>query len=327
MQRFGWILGRIILVVLALAALFWLFAPREPVDLEISFDPNALPADLDAYLTSVEAGFSDIPDGAEKRIIWVGAPGQQTDISVIYLHGYSASAPEISPVPENVAAALGANLFFTRLTGHGLDGQALAAARAGDWLEDAAEALAIGRKLGKRVLVIATSTGGTLAAIAATNPELSKDVAGIVFVSPNFGIESPGADLLTWPFSRLWVPLIVGPDRSYEPVNADHGTYWTLRYPTRAIIPMAALVKYGVLLDYSKVDIPALFFFSTEDRVVAPEMTQKIAGRWGGAVEIVNPVATPTDDPLRHVMTGDIRSPSQTEGTVEMILTWIKGVK
>ncbi len=326
MQRFGWIIGRVLLVILALAAAFWLWAPREPVDREIEFDAASLPVDLDAYLISVEAGYPDIPKGAEKRILWAGARGAQTDLSVVYLHGYSASAPEISPVPEKVAEALQANLFFTRLTGHGLDGNALAAARAGDWLEDAAEALAIGRRLGKQVVVIATSTGGTLAAIAATDPGLSEQIAGIIFVSPNFGVGSPGADLLTWPFSRLWVPLIVGPDRSFEPVNAAHGTYWTLRYPTRALIPMAALVKYAVLLDYSKGDIPALFYFSTEDRVVAPEVTQRIAGRWGGDVTIVNPVANPGDDPLRHVMTGDIRSPSQTDKTIQTMLDWIKGV-
>ena len=69
-----------------------------------------------------------------------------------------------------------------RLAGHGRSGAAMAEPLAGDWIEDMAEAMAIGRRLGDRVVVIATSTGGTLAAIAATDPVLSEGLAGVVLV-------------------------------------------------------------------------------------------------------------------------------------------------
>ena len=174
MRRFGKALGRLIVVIFLLIAGIWAFAPEEPVDREISFEANDLPVDIPAWLAQRELQFSDIRPEATKRIVWAGVAGQKTPLAVIYVHGFSASAEEIRPVPDEVAKALGANLFYTRLAGHGRSGDAMAEPRAGDWIEDMAEAMAIGRSLGDRVVVIATSTGGTLAAIAATDPVLSE---------------------------------------------------------------------------------------------------------------------------------------------------------
>ena len=99
-------------------------------------------------------------------------------------------------MPEEVARALGANLFFTRLTGHGRTGAAMAEATAEDWLADMAEAMEIGRRLGQRVVVIGTSTGGTLAAIAATDPQLNAGLAGTVLISAQLRGAGHGADLV-----------------------------------------------------------------------------------------------------------------------------------
>ena len=55
------------------------------------------------------------------------------------------------PLPDKVAAALGANLFYTRLTGHGQDGAAMAEGSVNAWINDYAEAMAIGRAIGGKV--------------------------------------------------------------------------------------------------------------------------------------------------------------------------------
>ncbi|MEM9270351.1 MAG: alpha/beta hydrolase, partial [Pseudomonadota bacterium] len=165
--------------LLVLGALLWVFGPREPVG-RASFAPSDIGADLDAYLAESEAQVANMRPGTEKRILWA-EKGAKTPYSVVYLHGFSASALEISPVPERVAEALGANLFFTRFTGHGRDGPAMAEGSLPEWRRDAAEALEIGARLGERVLVIATSTGAPLLTL-----EMGEaDVAGVVLVSPN----------------------------------------------------------------------------------------------------------------------------------------------
>lgn len=319
---FKW-LGRVCIgLVIALAAI-WLLWPREPVDTEISFDPRILPEDLDVYLAKEEGRFSDITPGVEKRIIWAGAVGEQTDLAIVNVHGFSATSEEIRPVPDAVARALGANLFFTRLRGHGRGGLAMAEPVAGDWMEDVAEALAIGRQLGREVVVISTSTGGTISAVAATNPKLVEAVKGIVFVSPNFRIKNPTTTILEWPLARSWSTLVAGAERSFAPLNDAHKKYWTTLYPTVALIPMAAIVKFARDLDYSGVTTPALFMFSDDDAVVDAETTRAISTKWGGAVTLNPRKMGPDDDPFNHVIAGDILSPSQNAETTELILEWI----
>lgn len=329
MRRFGKIMGRVLLVLFATIVAAFVLAPEEPVDREISFDASILPrdpAEIQAWLDIREFQFSDLRPGTSKQVVWAGAAGRKTPLAVVYLHGFSASAGEIRPVPDEVAKALGANLFFTRLAGHGRSGEAMAEASAGDWIEDLAEAMAIGRRLGERVLVISTSTGSTLGAIGATDPVLSEGLAGIVMVSPNFGVQSAAARMLEMPFARVWGPLLAGETRSFETTNDLVGQYWTTSYPTLALFPMAGMVRYAVGLDYAEVKIPALVMFSSNDQVVSPEMTADVMSGWGGPVQMEARTMGPGDDPSSHVIAGAIMSPGQTAETVALIVAWAKGL-
>jgi esterase/lipase len=312
----------LVVSILIFIALAWIIIPREPVDREISFDPSVLGSDLDQYLAESEAKFPGVTSGVEKQIIWAGEAGKQTDVAVVYVHGYSATSQEIRPVPDVMAKNLNANLFYTRLTGHGRSGPAMAEAAAGDWLEDVAEALAIGARIGRKVLVISTSTGGTVSAIAATHPDLRAGIEGIAFISPNFEIKSKAAIVLTWPLVRYWLPMLVGPERSFEPINAGQAKYWTTRYPTTSVMPMAALVAHADAQDYGEVDITALFMFSDSDAVVSAEKTREIALRWGGKVQMELVELGTGDDPFNHVIAGDILSPGNTVQAAQILTKW-----
>ena len=80
-----------------------------------------IPADIESYLAESEqragAGAPLIP-GTEKRIRW-SAGREPTDYAIVYLHGFSATRQELAPMLDRLADALGANLFETRLAGHG----------------------------------------------------------------------------------------------------------------------------------------------------------------------------------------------------------------
>jgi esterase/lipase len=254
--------------------------------------------------------------------VWHGAPGERTPLSVVYLHGFSASPQELRPVPDRVAEALGANLHFARLTGHGRDGAAMAEARAGDWIEDTARALAIGRRIGERVVVIGTSTGGTLAKAAAHDRALAEGLAGIAFVAPNFAVNNPAAPLLTLPWARHWLPLVAGEERGFAPVNEAHAAHWTTRYPTVAVLPMAALVAHVQGLDPARAEVPALFLWSEHDRVVSPAEVARVAGEWGGPARLRPLAVGPGDDPASHVIAGEILSPGMTDEVTRLIVDW-----
>jgi len=311
----GWCLGVGAILVLVV----WLL-PRERIELSgnaVQFDDPA------AYLVEREAGHDDIRPGAEARIVWAGETGAVTDLAVLYLHGFSASAEEIRPVPDDVATALGANLVFARLQGHGRTGAAMAEPRAGDWITDTALFLDLARAVGERVLVIGTSTGGTLAAWAMTDPDMARDVAGVVFVSPNFALADPMARLLELPYARRWVPLLAGVERSFEPLNAGQAAHWTTAYPTEAVVTLGTLLRETRARDLASATQPALVLFSDADRVVSAAATRAAFARWAGVVTL-SPVA-PTGagvDPSAHVLAGDIRSPALTGQMTAAILDW-----
>jgi pimeloyl-ACP methyl ester carboxylesterase len=304
----------------------WVFGPLEPAKMDVGFDANLLGENLNSYLMVQEKKFNDITIGVQKRVIWADKVGKKTPLSIIYIHGFSATSEEIRPVPDQIASALKANLYYTRLTGHGRSPMAMAEPNVADWMSDIAEAIAIGRKIGQRIIVISTSTGSTLSATAALNPILSRDISGFIFISPNFGINNPFAKLLTWPAARWWVPLIAGKMRHSTPRNKQHSKFWTTTYPTIAAIPMAAIVKAVTEQDFSKVTIPALFYFSLEDKVVDPEATKNMTRKWGGRKKIINVTMTEQDDKYSHIVTGNIVSPNQTDYTVRETIKWISSL-
>ncbi len=311
------------LLIIAVLGLLWAILPREPVDTVIEFDPATIGDDIDRHLAEVEGPFDDITPGVVKRVVWAANPGAASVDVIVYIHGFSATSEEIRPVPDRVAEALGANLLFWRLSGHGRGGDAMAEPSAGDWIEDTAHALAVAERLGDRVTVMSTSTGGTLAALAAIHPDLADKVDRLVFVSPNFQIAEPSAELLSWPGARYWVPVVAGAERSFAAINEAQGRYWTTQYPSVAAVPLGALVDYTRSRDFSRATQPALFVFSEDDRVVSPEATRDVAGRWGGDVTLAPQVIGETDDPFDHVIAGDILSPGMTDSTVQLILGWI----
>ncbi|MEC3862141.1 alpha/beta fold hydrolase [Mesobacterium sp. TK19101] len=318
-----WI-GRGLIILLAGIAAMWAFAPREPVDLNARFDDGLLSGGVDTYLAGREARFADIRPGQEKQMIWANAPGMKTPISLVYIHGFSASSAEIRPVPDRLAAKLGANLFFTRLAGHGRTGDAMAGPTVNDWMQDVAEALAIGRATGDRVIVLSTSTGATLSALAAANPEMMQRVAGVAMISPNFKVKNPAAQILTWPGVRWWGPLVAGKTRGFEARTPEQLQSWTTSYPTVALLPMAQSVRAARQMDPAGATVPALFLFDPEDPVVDHTETLAVAANWGGPVTLLQVRVGDADD--RHVIAGDILSPGQTDATVARLAEWVAGL-
>lgn len=319
-------LGKTVAVIAACLALLWVVGPYEPAPLTPNLDTSRIGRNVDAYFAVRESAYDDITPGTEKRVIWADARGLRTDWVVVYVHGFSATSEEIRPVPDRVAEGLGANLVFTRLRGHGRGSEAMREARVQDWINDLAEALSAARAVGDKVLVIGTSTGGTLLAGAAQNREMMQAVRGAVFISPNFAINNAAAPLLTWPAARFWLPLIAGAERTVMVRNPAQETFWTTRYPSVALFPMAALVKAVASLDHTRATLPALFMFSERDSVVLPAATIRVASDWGGQVKVVSPDLGDGDDPLAHVIAGDIVSPAQTDTVVFEILNWAKGL-
>ena len=318
--------GRWALGLLAAAALVLMLGPRERVGIlpEPMIAVGETPEETVAGVLRAEEFIPGLRPEAAKQVVWAHDDRRRTLLSVVVVHGFSASAEELRPMPDDVAAALGANLFFTRLAGHGADPAALGTVRATDWMQDMAEALEVGRALGERVLVIASSTGAALAAIAAAEPAGQDRVAGFVLMSPNFGVRQAGAHLLSAPFARVWAPWLLGETRRVVAVNAAHAEAWFVEYPTEALAPMAAVAEAAWLTQFDGVTAPLLVVLSDADRVVDPARGREVAGRWGGAAEVLALAPGPEDDPEAHVLAGRILSPGLSPRVTAAVLAWVE---
>lgn len=308
-----------------LAAIGGAIALGPRIRVKETFDPPVLPADLDAYLAGAESQHHDITPGTEKKIIWAGVPGAKTPLSVVYLHGFTATRQETAPLSDIVARELGANLFYTRLTGHGLPGRELARAHAEDWMADTVEALAIGARIGERVVLIGTSTGGTLAAWAAAREKISEFLAAIILLSPNFGPANRFADLLLVPWGRHIADTLLGIEQTWQPYNDRHGEFWTSRFPTRALLPMMALVRHVRNLPLENITTPVLMGYSRDDVVVDVEKALRFVMRFRSPLKEILDLGD-INERNDHVLAGDILAPHNTELLAARIVDFVGGV-
>ena len=89
---------------------------------------------------------------------------------------------------------------------------------------------------------------------------------------------------------------------------------------------MMALVKHVRDMDLASTDVPALFIYSEDDKVVQPALTAAAFEAWGGPKERIVVTVTDEDDPSAHVIAGDILSPNQNGPTIEAITNWASGL-
>ena len=279
----------------------------------------ALPEDLDGYLASAEARFDDVVPGTEKRILWSSAERRPTPIAVAYLHGFSATHRDTSPLAETVAARLGANLFLARLAGHGRGSEPLGQVEAADWIRDAREAYAIARRLGERVVLMGHSTGATIALWLAGS-EAGDDLAVVVLLSPNLAPADRRAEVLLWPWGGVIARMIEGPHREWEPANELQERYFTTRYPTRATLPMMAFVQAARSLPLERLETPTFVAYCQDDTVVDPVATERAFARLAGRKRLL---AVAPGDPERHLLAGDILSPETTDELASEILAFV----
>ena len=316
----------IVVAIVAVLAVAVLLGPRVKTDTRVTFDPAAIGSDPDAWLAAGESRFDDILAGQQKEIVWAfPASKARTPISLVYVHGFSASRGEAAPLTELVASELGANVYYARLAGHGRDGAAMAEPSVNDWVNDMAEALAIGRAIGNEVVILSMSTGSALAVWAAVErQDLMESVKGIVLMSPNFRVRAAGAWVMTMPWGKQILRLVNGPERGFEPANETQARFWTERYPVEALLPMAALVRLVRESAVERAQVPALFIFSDADTVVDHSVTRKIAARWGGPHEIEAVPEKPGTD--NHVIVGDALRPENNEPFALRITDWIRAL-
>lgn len=241
-------LFRYLLYAVALLTIVYLLgpAPAAPV-----YQP-ALPAvpatadSLEAAVAAMEAAHRLKPDN-EARIVWYNdSVRQPTEYAIVYLHGFSASQEEGDPTHRDIARFFGANLYLARLDQHGIDttDQLIHYSPDGLW-ESAKKAFAIGRQLGKKVILMGTSTGGSVALqLAATYPE----IAGLVLISPNIRINDPNAWLLNNHWGKQIARLVLGSNyRKAADERPIYKQYWNYEYRIESLVALQEYLETAMV--------------------------------------------------------------------------------
>jgi len=220
---------------------------------------------LEKYINNIESKHKIKPNN-NARIVWANdSIHQLTEYAIVYLHGFSASQEEGNPTHRNIAKMFGCNLYLSRLAEHGIDTtEELLNLTADNLWESAKQAYAIGKQLGKKVILMGTSTGGSLAIqLAAAYP----DVAGIILLSPNIAINDPNAWLLNDPWGLQIARLVLQSDyRNVTNDNPDYKKYWNTHYRIEAAVALEELVETSMTKKiFNKVTQPTLVLYYYKD--------------------------------------------------------------
>lgn len=299
--------------ILVLLAAVYLSGPNPSTPIYSTNLPE-LPSNdsaLENYILLQESKHRIKPDN-EARIVWANdSLKQPTEYAIVYLHGFSASQEEGNPVHRKIARQFGCNLYLARLAEHGIDTtDALVNMTAEKLWETAKEAYAIGQKIGKKVILMGTSTGGTLALqLAASYPE----IAGLILYSPNIQINDPNAWLLNNPWGLQIARKVKGSNYNIIPKKTDaYKQYWNQEYRLEALVQLEELLETTMnKSNFEKIKQPvlALYYYKDEnnqDPVVKVSAIKKMMVSLGTPVEKEKMVAIPNAG--SHVLASPIQS-------------------
>lgn len=277
---------------------------------------------LDDWIAAREVQVEGLKPGVAVGIVWAHPEHQKTPVALIYLPGYTATRGEIYPVPDRIAEALGANLYYARPSAQGALPDAHKAVTADDWLRDAAEAYQIGLRLGEQVVVVATSTGATAAIWLTLGPAQWRPAASL-FVSPNLTPRNKASELLLWPGREWLLSLLLGEQTNLEPQNDLQARYWDIHHHSHSLIPMMELVSLARRQDFRAWPTPVLVVYDLEDTVVDESVTVKLFSKAPEEVRSFLPWTT-TEGDHSHVLAGDALSPGGTDRMVDAGVSFLK---
>lgn len=260
---------KIVLILVTVLVVVYLAGPKFP---KPHFN-ETLPAiqvntaDLDVYIKDKEKGLKIKPDN-QSRIIWANdSLKNKAEWCLLYLHGFSASWFEGAPVNIDFAKRYGMNFYAPRLASHGIDTtEALIDMTPERLYESAKEAMTVAHLLGNKVIVMGTSTGGTLALkLSAEFPEL---IDGLILLSPNIAINNSAAFLLSKPWGLQIARHVYG--GKYRITNNDFASeecqYWNCKYRLEAIVFLQQLVDATMTKEtFSKVEDPVFLGYYYKD--------------------------------------------------------------
>ncbi|TAE25851.1 MAG: alpha/beta hydrolase [Cytophagales bacterium] len=272
-------------------------SPDPATDTPVSLATTNL-ADLDQTIAREEGAAGLKPDN-EARIVWADSNRKaKTPYSIVYIPGFGASWAEGDPINRNIARAFGCNLYLARTAEHGLKSpDALKNLTPANFTASAERALAIGKAIGEKVIVMGTSAGGMLTLyLGQRHPEIHS----LIIYSPCIAVANPGLKLATRPWGKQLLDKIMGGEHvnitHYKP---DRAQYWLTRYHTNGLITLQTMIDtYMKPEEFAKVKQPLFvgYYYKDEenqDKVVSVAAMLDMYEQLGTPANLKRKVAFP----------------------------------
>jgi esterase/lipase len=131
-------------------------------------------------------------------------------------------------------------------------------------VESAKEAVAIGKSIGEKVILMGCSTGGTLAIYLAAGDQ---DLESIILLSPNIELKSAAATLMTGPWGRQLAYQLIGEHRDLTSFQ-NAKPYWSYIHHTNGLIALQSLMDQTMQERYFKqIKIPVYcgYYYKNEN--------------------------------------------------------------
>jgi len=305
------ILKWIFIFVILIVAVF-LLGPRvkfndinpEPIAFEIPLDR------LDAYIEDKESETSDIKPGNHAKVVWADSTKSKTEYSIVYLHGFSASREEGAPLHTDFAERYGANLYLPRLYDHGRETEdTFKGLLPEDLINSAKEAIAIGKLLGDKVILMTCSTGSTLGAILSPHDDA---IHSMYMYSPNIDVYDTKSNIVLGPWGMQLLNLVMGGEYNRIDYDETAKKYWSEVYHNDGIIALKSLIKDEMTKEnFAKIDIPIYlgYYYKDEDHQDKIVSVDRM-------LDFYNQISTPEEtkrlevfpEAGRHVMTSYVFS-------------------
>lgn len=195
------------------------------------------------FVQQHEAAVSNLKPHNEAEIVWANDSNKiQTEYCFVYLPGFGASKGEGEPIHREIAQRYGMNLYLARLEKQGItEAEPFLDLTVDNLITSAKEAVQIGKTLGKKVILLACSTGATLGFyLAANDPE----IAAIIAYSPNIDLADPMSELLPRPWGLQLARLFLwSNNRSFE-ANDTIKKWWINDYRIEGVVALKSLLEY-----------------------------------------------------------------------------------
>jgi esterase/lipase len=262
MKSLKYLLAFVVLVVL-----LFISGPRVTFDAPALLDTDIdVPLSrLDAFVASREEEVRNLKMNNQARIVWANdSLKQQTEYSLVYLHGFSASQEEGAPIHTTFARRYGMNLYLSRLEDHGRsDSTSFMNLTPENYIQSAEDAIDIGKKLGKKVIVMSCSTGGTLSALLAAAGE---DIHSMIMYSPNIDIYDPKSDVIMYPWGKTIARMIAKGDYNRIQYDSLAQRYWNPVYHINGIFAVKSIIKSFMKKEvFEKIRIPVFMGYYYKD--------------------------------------------------------------